>query len=117
MTYSPLRSRFALFTGVLLTIASFTNTHAQGSARDWLAWQGCWHADGAPAAEVLCVVPDGAGIRMVTLEDGAVRAESRVIADNRSRTISQEGCRGSEVARWSADRRRVFLISQLTCEP
>lgn len=89
-------------------------------ADDWLAWQGCWQAGGAPAGEFLCIVPDVAGgavgVRMITVADGAIVAESRVITDGRARRVQTEGCDGSEVAFWSADYHRVFLNSELSCE-
>jgi hypothetical protein len=84
---------------------------------DWLAWHGCWQADGAPAAEYLCIVPDGAAaVRLVTVAGGAVVAESRVVTDGRARRVQAEGCDGNEVAFWSADYHRVFLRSELSCE-
>jgi hypothetical protein len=116
MKYGTLRGGFPLLAFAFFSAFTITTASAQTPANSWLAWQGCWRADGAPAGELLCIVPDGAGVRMITLENNTVRAESRVIADNRPRPIKQDGCTGSEVARWSADHRRVFLISQLTCE-
>jgi hypothetical protein len=95
----------------------FSTTRVNAQTEDWLAWHGCWQAEGAPAGEYLCIVPDGtAGVRMVTVAGGAVVAESRVITDGRARRVQTEGCNGSEVAFWSADYHRVFLNSELSCE-
>src|SRR5262245_26188546 len=114
MTHSTVRGGLVLL--AVVSAISFSNVSAQNTQDPWLPWQGCWHADGAPVGEMLCIVPDGGGVRLVTLSKGQVQSESRVIADNRPRVVRQEGCSGTEVARWSADKRRVFLISQLTCD-
>jgi hypothetical protein len=82
----------------------------------WQPWFGCWRATDAPANETLCIVPDGSGVRMVTLTDGSVRADSRIIADGQERRSVRDGCASVEVGRWSADRRRVFLTSETRCD-
>ena len=107
--------RVALVTSALIP---FSSASAQFSPPDppWLAWQGCWQAEGAPAGEYLCIAPEGEGARFVTVAEGAVHAETFVTADGRARPIKQEGCTGSERASWSADEQRVFLVSELTCE-
>jgi hypothetical protein len=81
----------------------------------WLAWVGCWKPDGDTSDTRLCVVPSGAGVRMVTLVAGKVETESRLIADGQLHPIDQEGCKGTERALWSQDRQRVFVRSDLTC--
>lgn len=85
------------------------------SNNDWQSWYGCWRADNAPAGELLCIVPDGAGVRMVTLVDGAARADSRILADGQARRSQADGCSSAETARWSRDRQRVFLSSEMRC--
>jgi hypothetical protein len=82
----------------------------------WQPWHGCWRANDAPADETLCIVPDGAGVRMVTLSNGVVRADSRIIADGQPRRSDRDGCSSTEIGRWSADRRRVFLNSETSCD-
>lgn len=81
----------------------------------WLAWTGCWRAEGDMSGRALCIVPDGAGIRMITTVGGAIESESRVIANGQPRAIDQEGCSGTETAIWSADRQRVFVNADLNC--
>jgi hypothetical protein len=82
----------------------------------WLAWQGCWQADGAPAGEFLCIVPNAAGgVRMTTVVDGAIRDEALVVTDGRTRRVRQDNCSGTELASWSDDGQRVFLSSEVTC--
>jgi hypothetical protein len=82
----------------------------------WQPWFGCWRATDAPADETLCIVPDGAGVRMVTLSDGMVRADSRIVADGQPRRSDRDGCSSTEIGRWSADRRRIFLTSETSCD-
>src|SRR5262245_61620011 len=82
----------------------------------WLAWHGCWRADGAPAGESLCIVPNAAGgVRMTTVVDGAIRNEALVVTDGRTRRVRQDNCSGTELASWSDDGQRVFLSSEVTC--
>ena len=81
----------------------------------WTGWIGCWRAEGAPAGELLCVVPDDEGVRMVTVSDGKVVGESRLIADAQKRPVTEGGCEGTESARWSDDGHRVFMRSETTC--
>lgn len=99
-----------LFTA--LTSAALAATPAPA---EWQAFIGCWHPQDAPATTLLCVVPDGAGVRLIDVEKGAIVHETRVIADNQQRAVSQEGCSGFESARWSADGERVYLRSELNC--
>jgi hypothetical protein len=88
-----------------------------GPAEDgWLAWLGCWRADGAPAGEFLCIVPNTAGgVRMTTVVDGVIRDEAVVVTDGRTRRVRQDNCLGTEQASWSDDGQRVFLSSEVTC--
>ena len=67
----------------------------------WLAWVGCWRAEGDSSERSLCIVPDGDGVRMITLNAGKIEAESRIVANGRARAITQEGCSGTETATWS----------------
>ena len=107
---------FALLASALATTtASATASPDIQLQDDWLAWHGCWQPDGAPNGERLCIVPDGAGVRMITVQGNAIVAESKVIADGRERSVRYEDCNGTEVAYWSADGRRVFLSSELSC--
>ena len=102
----------------VVTIAlSATAGRAQSAnaASAWSPWIGCWHADNANAGDALCIVPDGAGVRMVTVVNGVADQESRVVADGRAHAVEQGDCNGSEQASWSSDHRRVYLNSRLNC--
>lgn len=81
----------------------------------WLAWQGCWRAQGDPTPTLLCVVPASDGARLMTFQGGTLQAESKIIADGLARPVEKEGCRGTEMARWSSDRQRLFLVSKMKC--
>jgi hypothetical protein len=117
MTKRILLGAFALIAAAWHTPASATPAQQFPTNRDsWLAWLGCWQADGAPERELLCIVPDGAGVRMITLVEGAPADETRVLTDGRARRVEREGCSGTERAHWSVDGQRVFLNSDLLCE-
>lgn len=88
---------------------------AQSNSDGWLAWLGCWRAVGAIDNQLLCVVPEGAGVKLLGIADGQIKNETRVIADNTARQASQEGCAGTERAVWSNDQRRVFLRADQVC--
>jgi hypothetical protein len=92
---------------------------ALAAASGWSAWLGCWRPTGeeAPSAALVCIVPGEAAssIRMISLDDGAVVAESAVHADGRPRPVEEGGCTGTETATWSQDGRRVFTRTELTC--
>ena len=102
----------ALLLPLLLAGASIA-PETQGS---WLAFQGCWSPEGGAAGEIVCIVPDGSAAKMIVLENGSPKSESRLIADNQARGLTQEGCTGTERARWSADGQRVFVTTEMTCD-
>lgn len=82
----------------------------------WLAWLGCWRAVGVTDGSMLCVVPEGQGVKLLGINaDGTIKNETRIIADNMARQASQEGCSGTERAFWSKDQRRVFLRADQVC--
>lgn len=87
--------------------------HAQDAS--WLAFLGCWRADGDKSDNMLCVVPEGEGVRMITMAGKTIQSESRIVANGEPRAINEEGCSGTETARWSADEQRVFMIADLSC--
>lgn len=108
-----MRKHFVLTAFFAATLAP--TTHAAAPDDAWLAWVGCWRAEGDSSERSLCIVPDGDGVRMITLNGGRVESESRIVANGQPRTITQEGCTGSETAVWSADRKRVFLNADMSC--
>jgi hypothetical protein len=83
------------------------------------AWVGCWRAVGGDvgAGEMVCVLPtqEPLEVRVLTLEGGAVTGENVLRVDGIERPAEEGGCTGSEVAAWSADGRRIFVRTDLTC--
>jgi hypothetical protein len=118
-------NRLARFSAAALGVALIgpTPLAAQQQASDWEAFLGCWR----PVAQdgnvnfrggvLRCVVPsnDAAVAYVVTVDSGRIMARDTIDAGNREQKIDAEGCTGTESARWSDDRRRVFLHSKLTC--
>lgn len=102
----------ALFAGALMLAAQVEGTAGEDR---WLPYEGCWRAEEAPAGTLLCVVAEGAGVRLVEIADGKVLRDSRVTADGAAHAISREGCTGFENARWSGDGQRVYLETTMTC--
>jgi uncharacterized membrane protein YgcG len=101
---------------LLLTAAAQAAVTSRTDVEDrWLGYVGCWRANDAPLSSLLCVVPEGQGVRMVELNEGAIVRETRIVADGQPAPISQEGCTGTERAHWSADGERVFLSTEMTC--
>ncbi len=91
----------------------------------WNAWLGCWSASPsdnmssvAPTAHIVCVVPtaDANVVDVTAIADGTVLSRDRIDASGRPHIIDSNNCTGSESARWSADGRRVFLQSAVTCD-
>lgn len=81
----------------------------------WLAWQGCWRAVGDSQDHLLCIVPEGNGARIVEFAGPKVLSETHVVSDGVPRTVTREGCTGTEQARWSADQQRLFTLADMTC--
>ncbi|MGQ0814013.1 MAG: hypothetical protein ACT4O1_06060 [Gemmatimonadota bacterium] len=105
-----------MITTLLLSVITAAGVTAPVSSDGaWLAWQGCWRAVEDAENTLVCIVPDGAGARMVRYVGGAVESETRIIADGVARPFSDEGCTGTQQARWSEDEQRLFLLSDMTC--
>jgi len=89
-------------------------------AAQWLPYVGCWQPVGEATEDapdpLLCVVPEGAGVEMITFEDAQQIGVVSVIADGTSRSLQREGCSGTEVGHFSEDGRFLTTESQYTCE-
>ena len=106
--------------GILFAAAASLLLMSSASASNvddgWLAWLGCWRAVGATDGQVLCIVPEGQGVKLLGIAaDGTIKNETRIFTDNTARQASQEGCSGTERAFWSKDQRRVFLRADQVC--
>ncbi|MDQ2665509.1 MAG: hypothetical protein M3Z05_05825, partial [Gemmatimonadota bacterium] len=117
----------AKHTSIALAMAMVAGTSAgaQGVGPRWQAWVGCW-TSAAPgesygssqfAAPIVCVVPTSNAdvVEVATIADGKVAKRDTIDASGMAKAIQTKDCQGSQVARWSADERRVYLSSASTC--
>jgi hypothetical protein len=108
------------------TLVFATAAAAQSFDTRWQAWLGCWQPADAPASSgaaaapvtAVCVSPIDApsAVEVATIEDGKVTARDTIDASGAERRIDKEGCVGATAGRWSADNRRVFIHSTMTCD-
>jgi hypothetical protein len=117
----------AKHTSVALAMAlvAVTSAGAQGAGPKWQAWVGCWTSAGVGesygssqfAAPIVCVVPTSNTdvVEVATIADGKVAKRDTIDASGIAKAIDNKDCLGSQVARWSADERRVYLTSATTC--
>ncbi|MYB08218.1 MAG: hypothetical protein F4Y24_17915 [Gemmatimonadetes bacterium] len=93
----------------------------------WQPYLGCWaqpahlvevdRPEGEEADEgVLCFVASGSDVEMLTIANGVITHREPFPADGQPRTVEQDGCRGTETARFSDDQRRIYTTSEATCE-
>ena len=93
----------------------------------WQPYLGCWaqpahlvevdRPEGEEADEgVLCFVASGSDVEMLTIANGQITHREPFPADGQPRNVEQDGCRGTETARFSDDRRRIYTTSEVTCE-
>lgn len=106
----------ALLAGALLLAPA--QLRAQDGDARWLPWVGCWEttADAGEASAAVCFRPDGVGVEVLTVVDGAVAARDVLRADGQPREQSAEGCSGTEAVDFSDDGRRIYLTSEQVCE-
>ena len=117
-------SAVALATG--LVAVNSASAQATNTGPRWQAWLGCWTS--APAGEsygsaqfappVVCIVPTASSdvVELATIADGKVVKRDSIDASGRERALQAKGCEGNQVARWSADERRVYLKSASSCD-
>ena len=89
---------------------------AQSGSSDWQPYLGCWETEEQEGDGVLCFVPSGSQVEMLTVVDGSIEYREYFAADGVTRNIDQEGCLGTESTRFSADGARIFTNSSLECE-
>lgn len=117
-------SAVALATG--LVAVNSASAQATNTGPRWQAWLGCW-TSAAPgesygsaqfAPPVVCIVPTSSSdvVELATIADGKVVKRDSIDASGRERALQAKGCEGNQVARWSADERRVYLKSASSCE-
>ena len=96
---------------------------AQGVTVDqrWQPWIGCWQPPSgettASESPRVCVIPasGSAGVTMVSFMNGKETSRQQLDASGQQRAVERDGCTGWESSQFSADDRRVYLRSELTC--
>ncbi len=113
---------------LLAAIPGFVQAQAGQTRAGWQPYLGCWEpnvptqaewpaADDADADRgILCFVPSGADVEMLTIVDGEITHRESYYADGQPHPVEQEDCRGTESARFSDDGRRLYTTSNLTCD-
>lgn len=91
-------------------------SHLSAQESGWAPFLGCWEPESDETEGVLCFVPNGDQVDMLTIADGQVAFTEYFAADGSSLNIDQDGCTGTEMARFSDDRERIYTYSDLTCE-
>jgi len=127
VTAAPrLRAAGAALAALLLAAAA-TPAPAQQAGTDphWQAWLGCWQPVSGPvkaagdttSAPLVCVIPaaGSAGVDVAAISDGRLVSRERVEAGGEPRTVTREGCAGTETARFAESGARVYLTAEYTC--
>ena len=112
----------ALAAALLAAGASSTSAQSAIYGAGLQAWLGCWSAelsalptDAAPT--IVCITPT-ANVdvaEVLTLQGGRVVAQEMLDATGRPRPLDGARCTGERNARWSNDRRRLFVHSVGSC--
>lgn len=108
----------ALAMFAMAVLAPQTSLQAQEPDSGWQPYLGCWEPDGQEeeSDSVLCFVASGGQVEMLTISEGEIDFREAFAADGRSQTIDADGCRGTESARFSEDRKRIYTYSDLACD-
>ena len=121
-TRIQVRAAFGFFLGGVLSVAGTSSLQAQSAGYDtrWQAWLGCWQPAEARLtgrSPYVCVIPasGSSSVSVVTITDGKEISRQHIEATGQQRAITEDGCSGWESARWSADSRRIYTQSELTC--
>lgn len=107
-----------------IALSGTAGAQAPASTAPWRAWLGCWSAGPSTPLGVdgsqpfVCVSPTGStdAVTVTTIADGKVVSTQRVDASGRDVPLEAKGCSGTQVGRWSADGRRVYLTASATCD-
>lgn len=94
----------------------------QVSQTPWAFLYGCWvtasDAESGALPAVSCVLPspdNATAIELVTLKDGQIERHASIRGDGTPMAISENGCEGTEAARFSSDGRRVYVDGYFDC--
>lgn len=107
----------AVFAALAVGGASPVEAQARAGAQGWAAFLGCWTPQDAEAQEGLLCFADGAdGVEMLTVLDGEIAYREPFRTDGRPYEVEQDGCTGAESAWFSDDRKRLYTLSDVSCE-
>ena len=90
----------------------------QGLRAGWQPWLGCWQSMAAEeeGQGILCLIAEGQDVEMLTIVDGEVEFSEPLVADGGTYEFERDDCWGTESARFSEDRRRLYTASLVTCD-
>ena len=110
------------FATLAMAVAAPAQAQSSFDSR-WQAWFGCWRASDLASMSgakpsAICVSPlnTKSAVEVTVIDNGAVTAHDTIDASGVARNVDKQGCKGTESGVWSADNRRVFVHSVLTCE-
>ena len=116
--------RSAVITALVMAASSPAHAQQAGPGPRWLGLLGCWSIAQSGSAQdsqrdgrIVCITPtpDANVAEISAIADGKVVTRDRVDASGRTYPLQVTGCVGSQHANWSADERRVYLKSVVTC--
>ncbi len=113
--------RTSLAVALLAAAASAHAQQAPAPETRWESFLGCWSSSPpearAAAVRVVCITPASRShvVDVTVIAGGQVVARDTIDASGYARTVESSGCAGTERASFSADRRRVFLRSNVNC--
>ena len=119
-------SRFFGVAALVAVAPSVVHAQAALPSLAWQGWVGCWTStppgevwqSRAGAARLVCVSPaDKPDVVDITaISEGTVVSHEKIDASGNAANIDLNGCTGNERAKWSGDKRRVYLKSLVTCQ-
>ena len=102
---------------LVLAVLSLTpsTTFAQDDAR-WLPWLGCWQsAVERLTGDTVCVVPSGAGVKMLVVAGDELSTDQTIVADATDRPVDEPSCTGVSRAEWSHAGNMLFTRVEQAC--
>ena len=103
---------------VAIAFHSPVQAQEQGLRAGWQPWLGCWRSMAAEEEDqgILCLIAEGRDVEMLTIVDGEIEFSEPLVADGGAHEFEREDCWGTESARFSEDRRRLYTASLVTCD-
>ena len=102
---------------VAIAVHSPLAAQESGLRAGWQPFLGCWRALDAEEDEgILCLVADGQDVEMLTIVDTDVQFREPLVADGGTHAFERDDCQGTESARFSEDRHRLYTASLVTCD-